>query len=155
MKEIIARVSGGFAEIEQKLRKMEARKEFEGKERAAYYESQGRGSLRVITYRDGRMGEIQLAAYNGENGCFDVISTRVEDAGNAKRVISRLFGLVREFTLEKRSYFFEKKEIELVHIDQKGNFVVVKGEAGPEELHGMIYSLGIESEKIMEKDLGE
>lgn len=155
MKEIIAHVSGGFREIERKLSGMEARKQFSGKERTAFYETQGRGSLRLVADSSGGGGTVELAGYNEENGCFDLISTRVVDFVSSKRIFSRLFSLVKEMDLEMSEYLVGRLQVRLVHIDMKGNFVAVRGEAEAEQLHEIIYSLGIESEKIMEKDFAE
>ncbi len=153
MKEIIAHVSGGFKEIERKLAGMEARKQFSGKERAAFYETHGRGSLRLVADSAGGGGAIELARHNGENGCFDLVSSRVVDVVSTKRIFGRIFSLVKELNLEMSEYLVGRMQVRLVHIDTKGNFVVVRGEAEPEALHEIIRSLGIESEKILEKGL--
>ncbi len=152
MKEIIAHVGGGFKEIERKLAGMESRKQFSGKERTAFYDSQGRGSLRLVADPAGGGGTVELARYNEENGCFDLISTRVVDFVSAKRIFGRIFSLLKEMDLEMNEHLVGRLQVRLIHIDMLGNFVAVRGEADAEELHEIIYSLGIESEKIMETD---
>ena len=112
-------------------------------------------SLRLVADSAGGGGTVELARYNGENGCFDLVSSRVVDVVSAKRIFSRLFGLVKEMDLELSEYLVGGFQVRLVHINVLGNFVVVRGEAQAEVLHEIIYSLGIESEKIMERDFAE
>ena len=151
MKELKVRC-GGFAEVEQKLRGMKAQKVGEGKERAAYFDTEGRGGLKIVQEEQGaRMG---LAAYNEENGCFDIISSDVGDPDGARRIFNKLFSSVGQVVLEKKVYKLGNIEVWLAHIDQLGNFVLIHGEK-EEELHELAGSLGFEPDKIVKENFAE
>ncbi len=151
--EVKARVRG-FAEIEQRLRKMEARKEGEGKEDATYFESEGRGGLCIIG--SGNSGRLSLGKYNSEGGYFDINMAQVSDVGGMKKVFSRLFSSIANIKSEKKAYRIGNLEVWLVHIDLLGDFVMVRG--GKEEIEGIfevLDKLGIEPEQLVEEDFGE
>jgi len=151
MKELKVRC-GGFAEVEQKLRGMEAQKVGEGKERAAYFDTEGRGGLKIVQEEQGaRMG---LAAYDEENGCFDIISSELGDADGARRIFNKLFSSVGQVVLEKKIYKLGNIEVWLAHIDQLGNFVLIRGE-NEELLHELAGSLGFEPDKIVKENFAE
>ncbi len=151
MKELKVRC-GGFAEVEQRLRKMEAQKVGEGKERAAYFDTEGRGGLKIVQEEDGaRMG---LAAYNKENGCFDIVSSDVRDVDGARRIFNKLFSSVGQVVLEKKVYKLGNVEVWLAHIDQLGNFVLIMGES-EETLHELAGNLGFEPDKIVKENFAE
>ncbi len=153
MKELKARC-GGFAAIEQKLKKMDAHKASEGKESATYFDTEGRGALKIVQEEKGaRMG---LAAYNEETGCFDIVSTPIGDVNGARRIFMRLFSSVARMDLEKKVYGLGEFVVLLVHINQLGNFVLIRsGSASEEKLHGLLGELGIEPDKVVEKDFGQ
>jgi len=100
MKELTARC-GGFAEIEQKLRSMEANKVGEGKETANYFNTEGRGGLKLV--QEGLGGKLVYGSYNEEVGCFDIVSTPIGDLSGARRIFSKLFSSVAQVQLEKKS----------------------------------------------------
>jgi len=151
MKELKVRC-GGFAEVEQKLRKMEAQKVGEGKETANYFDTEGRGGLKIVQEEQGaRMG---LAAYNEENGCFDIVSSEVGDAMGTRRIFNKLFSSVGQVVLEKKVYKLGTIEVWLAHIDQLGNFVLIRGES-EEELHELASKLGFEPDKIVKESFAE
>ncbi|MCP4646881.1 MAG: hypothetical protein GY852_03990 [bacterium] len=151
MKELKIRC-GGFAEVEQKLRKMEAQKVGEGKERAAYFDTEGRGGLKIVQEeKEARMG---LAAYDEENGCFDIVSSGVGDAGGTRRIFNKLFSNVGQVVLEKKVYKLGDLEVWLAHIDQLGNFVLIQGES-EERLHELAGKLGFEPDKIVKENFAE
>lgn len=151
MKELTARC-GGFAGIEQKLKKMEAHKTGEGKESAAYFDTEGRGGLKIV--QEGKGGRIVLGAYNEETGCFDIVSTAVGDLNGARRIFTRLFSSIGQVTMEKKMYMAGREEIWLVHMDRLGNFVSITGE-NEERLHEILEGLGIEPEHVVKETFGE
>jgi adenylate cyclase class IV len=152
--EVKARVRG-FAEIEQKLRKMEARKGFAGKEDATYFESEGRGGLCIIG--GGDSGRLSLAKYNSEGGYFDVIVAQVSDVSGMRRVFSKLFSVIANIKSEKKAYALGGLEVWLAHIDLLGSFIMVRGK-GKEDAEGIfevLDKLGLEPEQLVEEDFGE
>ena len=153
MKELKARC-GGFAAIEQKLKKMDAHKVSEGKEIVAYFDTEGRGGLKIVQEEKGaRMG---LAAYNEETGCFDIVSTPIGDVNRARKIFMRLFSSIARMDLEKKVYGLGEFEVWLVHINQLGNFILIKsGEASEEKMHVLLGELGIGPDKVVEKDFGQ
>lgn len=151
MKELTARC-GGFAEVEQKLRKMEAQKVGEGKESAAYFDTEGRGGLKIVQEEKG--GRVAFGAYDEETGCFDIVSTPVGDLGAARRIFTKLFSSIGQVQLEKKAYLLEGMEVLLVHIDRLGNFVIIMGE-NEEKMHELLGVLGIEPENIIKETFGE
>ena len=151
MKELKARCRG-FAEIEQKLRKMEARKVFEGKESATYFETEGRGALKIVEAE--KEGGFGLAAYNGETGCFDIIYTPILEPNGVRRIFNKLFGSIAKIELEKKVFLLGPFEVWLVHIDRLGNFVIIRGE-NEEKMHEMLERLGLDSENVVDKDFGQ
>ena len=151
MKELAARC-GGFAGIEQKLRKMEAQKVGEGKESAAYFDTEGRGGLKIV--QEERGGRVVFGAYNEETGCSDIVSTPVGDLNGARRIFTRLFSSVGQVVMEKKMYTLGRKEIWLVHMDRLGNFILIFGE-NEEKLHEILGELGIEPENIIKETFGE
>ena len=151
MKELKVRC-GGFAEVEQKLRKLEAQKAGEGKERANYFDTEGRGGLKIVQEEKG--ASMGLAAYNEENGCFDIVSSEVGDASGTRRIFNKLFSSVGQVVLEKKVYKLGGIGVWLVHIDQLGNFVLIQGES-EEELHELASKLGFEPDKIVKENFAE
>ena len=143
---------GGFAEVEQKLRKMNAQKVGEGKERSAYFDTEGRGGLKIVQEEQG--ARMRLAAYNEENGCFDIISSELGDADGARRIFNKLFSSVGQVVLEKKVYKLGNVEVWLAHIDQLGNFVLIMGE-NEENLHELLGNLGFEPDKIVKENFAE
>jgi len=153
MKELKARCTG-FAAVEQKLRKMEANLVGEDKETANYFETEGRGALRITQGEKG--SSLGLAAYNQETGCFDIISSEVRDANSARRLFSKLFSSIAQVKLEKKVYRVGEFEVWLVHIDQLGNFVLIRSESATEtKFHDLLGKLGIEPDRVVEKDFGQ
>lgn len=154
MIEVKARVRG-FAETEQRLRKMGARKEGEWKEDASYFESEGRGGLCIIG--SGNAGRVSLSKYNLEGGYFDVIVAQVADVSGMRRVFSKLFSSIANIKSEKKGYSAGGREVWLTHIEVLGDFVMVRGES-KEDAEGMfelLDKLGVEPEQIVEEDFGE
>lgn len=141
--------------MEQKLRKLEAKKAGAGKERATYYDTEGRGGLKVVQ-EEGNVGRIGLAAYNKETGCFDIASTGVADVNGARRIFNKMFSSLTQISFENKVYQLEGMEVVLVHCDQLGNFVLVRADDGePEKMHGLMGKLGIEPDKIVEENFSE
>ena len=103
MKELKARCTG-FATVEQKLRKMEANLVGETNEIANYFETEGRGALRITQGEKG--SSIGLAAYNAETGCFDIISTPIAEVTSARRLFSKLFSNIAQIKFEKKVQYF-------------------------------------------------
>ncbi len=143
---------GGFAEVEQKLRKIEAQKVGEGKERANYFDTEGRGGLKIVQEEQG--AKMRLAAYNKENGCFDIVSSELGDVVGARRIFNKLFSSVGQVVLEKKVYKLGEMEVWMAHIDQLGNFVLIRGES-EEKLHELAANLGFEPDKIVKESFAE
>jgi adenylate cyclase class IV len=152
--EVKARLRG-FAEVEQKLRKLGAMKGSEGKEEGAYFESEGRGALCIIS--GGKSARLSLSSFNGEGGYFDVLVSPVADAAKLRRIFSKLFRSIANVKSEKKAYKLGEMEIWLTHIDLLGNFMMVRGEK-KEDAQGifeLLDKLGLEPEQLVEKDFGE
>lgn len=180
MKELKAK-TGGFAEVEKRLREQKAQKVGEEKERATYFDTEGRGGLCIIEgsgapgrFEIPREGEspqkkaggsgaekkggarVSLAAYNEEDGCFDIATYGIESASSARRVFARLFSNSGQVSLEKKVYSLEGMEAWLVHIDGLGNFVMIRdAKDDAEKLHDLLHRLGIGTEKIVKRNFGE
>ncbi len=151
MKELKARC-GGFAAMEQKLRNMGAQKIGELKETATYFDTEGRGALKIVQGEKG--ARMVLAAYNEENGCFDVAVTAVGEAMGARRIFNKLFSSVGQIVMDKKVYRLGSEEAWLVHIGQLGNFVILRGK-NEERLHELGEELEIGFDNILEEDFGE
>ena len=98
-----------------------------------------------------RMG---LAAYNEENGCFDIVSSEVGDVMGTRRIFNKLFSSVGQVVLEKKVYKLGGLEVWLAHIDQLGNFVLIYGEKEL-ELHELASKLGFEPDKSLKESFAE
>ena len=124
----------------------------EGKERASYFDTEGRGGLKIVQEeKEARMG---LAAYNEETGCFDIVSSGVGDVSGARRIFNKLFSSVGQVVMEKKVYKMGEVEVWLAHIDQLGNFVLIRGES-EEKLHELLGNLGFEPDKIVKENFAE
>ncbi|MBN2121607.1 hypothetical protein JW721_00915 [Candidatus Micrarchaeota archaeon] len=152
--EVKARLRG-FAEVEQKLRKMGALKESEGKEEGAYFESEGRGALCIIS--GGNAARLSLSSFNEEGGYSDILVSPVADAPKLRRIFSKLFRAIANVKSEKKAYRFEGIEIWLSHIDLLGNFIMVRGEKkeDAQRIFDLLDKLGLEPEQLVEDDFGE
>jgi adenylate cyclase class IV len=151
MKELTARC-GGFAEIEQRLRKMEAQKVGEGKEIANYFDTEGRGGLKIVQEEKG--GRMVFGSYDEETGCFDIVSTPVGDLNGVRRIFTKLFSSTAQVSMESKAYQVGRVEVFLAHMDRLGNFVIIMGEDA-ENLHEILGKLGIEPDKIVKETFGE
>jgi adenylate cyclase class IV len=151
MKELTARC-GGFAGIEQKLREMDARKLGEVKETANYFDTEGRGGLKLV--QEGKGGSIVFGAYDEETGCFDIVATPVGDVNGARRIFTKLFSSTAQASMEKKVYSVGREGVWLAHLDRLGNFVIIAGE-DEERLHAILGELGIEPDKIVKETFGE
>ena len=153
MKELKARCVG-FAAVEQKLRQMDAPKATEVKERATYFDTEGRGALKIVQDESG--GSMTLAVYNEEDGCFDIVSSPIGNVEGMRRVLTKLFRRTEQISMDKKVYPLGEVEVWLVHIDRLGNFVLIRSEnEGPEKLHEILNKLGLEPEEIVKEDFGE
>jgi adenylate cyclase class IV len=152
--EVKARLRG-FAETEQKLRKMGAMKVSEGKEDGAYFESEGRGGLCIISGEGA--ARLSLSSFNEEGGYFDVLFSPVADAPKLRRIFSKLFRSIANVKSERKAYKLGEMEIWLIHIDLLGNFIMVRGEKkeDAEAVFELLDKLGLEPEQLVEKDFGE
>lgn len=138
--------------MEQKLRNLEGNKVGEFRETATYFDTEGRGALKIVQAEKG--ARMALAAYNEENGCFDVAVTQVAEAMGARRIFNKLFSSLGQLVMEKKVYRLGAEEVWLVHIDQLGNFVLIRGES-EEKLHDILGSLGFEPDKIVKESFAE
>ncbi|MBD3389795.1 hypothetical protein GF415_02455 [Candidatus Micrarchaeota archaeon] len=151
MKELKVRC-GGFAGIEQKIRNLDGSKVGEFKETAIYFDTEGRGALKIVQGEKG--ARMVLVAYNEENGCFDIALTPVGEAMGARRIFNKLFSSLGQVVMEKKVYVLGREEIWLVHINQLGNFMLIRGEDA-ERIHELGERLECEFDKIVKEDFGE